>query len=280
MARGQAGEGYIKTRQRLSFCETEEHFVVSICSLGARDLLHSGLPLRLHFRSGQGSLWTCGSEHLSQPEPHLSNCEGFLQNGDERQNTLPGQCFVNRDSEPHADTRFPEVLLQKQSGQQVAISEQQKTSKIPAALVPWGKTTNFSHKVVKDTFEFSDLMLLHGSVSRNPWNPEWRGMIWSPAHCNDNAVGFFFCNEALTRKTLDKYLGNAIRLQQLDSPEENNYNLVLKNVHAKRSCLDNIRQFQHQTQVATQTQTEHNPVVHTNPMCRIRHTPSCDWLKI
>ncbi len=26
-------------------------------------------------------------------------------------------------------------------------------------------------------------------------------------------------------------------------------------------------------------QTERNPVMNTNPMCRICHTPSCDWLK-
>ncbi len=46
-----------------------------------------------------------------------------------------------------------------------------------------------------------------------------------------------------------------------------------------RVLQDDDKQFQHQTQVATQTQTERNPVMNTNPMCRIFYTPSCDWLK-
>ncbi len=40
-----------------------------------------------------------------------------------------------------------------------------------------------------------------------------------------------------------------------------------------------IRQFKHQTLFATQTQTQYNLIMNTNPMCRICHTPLSHWLR-
>ncbi len=44
------------------------------------------------------------------------------------------------------------------------------------------------------------------------------------------------------------------------------------------SFQDN-RQFKHQTLFATHTQTQHNLIMNTNPMCRICHTPISHWLR-
>ena len=40
-----------------------------------------------------------------------------------------------------------------------------------------------------------------------------------------------------------------------------------------------IRQFKHQTLFATQTQTQCNLIMNTNPMYRICHTPISHWLR-
>ena len=60
---------------------------------------------------------------------------------------------------------------------------------------------------------------------------------------------------------------------------------VTESAHVFCCCavrnIDDVGQFKHQTLVATQTQTQTqcNPVLNTNLMSRICHTPSCNWLK-